>query len=125
VHDFIKEKSDKNVPQRNKLQQKKLYKDSNFAVLERFIKQETGLFSSESVFDGRKNLQTKTKINMPDTVQVKQKVQESKFSVTLDVTLTMPKDSHELDMSKLNDKTIKNAEKENQALDTILSVSVL
>lgn len=55
--DTIKEQGDRNVPQRNRLlQQKKLFKHCNFEVFERFVKQETALFSSKPIFDGRKNV---------------------------------------------------------------------
>lgn len=40
-------------------------------------------------------------------VQVKIKVQERKFPMSFDVTLTTPKESHELDLSILNDKSVK------------------
>lgn len=128
VQDFIREQGDKNVPQRNRLlQQKRLFNDCNYAIFERLIKQETGLFGSEPVFDGRKNVYSKTKINMPEktiTVQVKHKVPEKRYPITFNVTLTTPKDSHELDMSILKDKDLQKAEKEIQALDIILQVCV-
>ena len=126
VQDFIKEQGDRNVPQRNRLlQQKKLYNDCNYAIFERLIKQETGLFGSEPVFDGRKNVYSKTKLNMPEktiTVQVRHKVPEKRFPMAFDVTITTPKDSHELDMSILKNKDLQRAEKEIQALDIILQV---
>ena len=76
-------------------------------------------------YSGKQNIYSKTKINIQDraTFQVKQKIQEKKYPVTFDVVITTPKDSHELDMSLLNDPCIKSAEKEMQALDAILQVS--
>lgn len=125
VHDFVKDPSDRNVPQRNKLsQQKKLFKDCNFVVFEKFIVEHKELFASEPIFDGRKNLYSKTRLNMPDktfTCTIKQKIQEKKFPVSFDISLTTPKESHELDLSILNEPNVRNAEKEIQALDILLS----
>lgn len=75
---------------------------------------------------GKKNIFSKTKINIQDraTFQVKQKIQERKFPATFDIIITTPKESHELDMRLLNDPYIQSAEKEMQALDVILHVSV-
>jgi len=125
VHDFIREKDDKNVPQRNRiLQQKRMVRECNFSVFDRLIKQETSVFSpsSEPIFDGSKNLYSKAKLNIEDRAQfaVKHKIPEKKFPIQFDVVLTTPKDSHELNLGKLNDETIKSAEKELQAVDIIL-----
>ena len=124
VQDFIREQGDRNVPQRNRLlQQKKLHNECNYEIFQRLVKQEAGLFGSEPVFDGRKNVYSKTKLNMTEktiTVQVKHKVPEKKYPMNFDVTITTPKDSHELDLSILKDKNLQRAEKEIQALDIIL-----
>ena len=54
IHDFIRERDDKNVPQRNRLvQQKRIYSQDLANVFQRLIKQETSLFSSEPIFDGK------------------------------------------------------------------------
>jgi len=102
---------------------KKMIKGSNFAIFERFINENNTLFSSEPIFDGNRNLYSKTKINLPDgkiTVQVKQKIPEKKFPKTFDVTLTTP-NNNELDMSILNEKNVRFVEQQIQALDIILS----
>ena len=53
LHDFIRERDDKNVPQRNRLvQQKRIYSEDLVNVFQRLTKQETTLFSSEPIYDG-------------------------------------------------------------------------
>ena len=54
IHDFIRERDDKNVPQRNRLvQQKRIYSENLAKVFQRLTKQETSLFKSEPIYDGK------------------------------------------------------------------------
>lgn len=136
LKDKVNQQSDKNVPQRNRMnRQKKIVEGSTFKIFKEFFDaNKKDLFTNpdgstmpEPIFDGRKIFLTKRPIKLENgtrgTYEVKVKVPEKKFGQTLTVTITTPPDSHEINLSKLSGsiEEIRKAEVELQAIDLIIS----
>ena len=131
IPDRVENAGDSNIPQRNRIKhQKRIIEGSNFEIFNRFYEEEKkkgneSLFASEPIFDGRKIVYSKTKLNFDGdriTTQVRVKVPEKKFPQKFDITITKPRDAHEIDLSILNNpRNLRSAEKELQALDIIVT----
>ena len=132
VRDRVEEEGDKNRPQHNRLkQQKKMINDSNFEIFKKFrlehadvFKKPDGSLITEPIFDGKKIFYTKSNIKLEKPArgeyEVRVKVPEKKFPQTFIVIITKPT-NNAIDLSILNNKTLRSAERELQALDLILT----
>ena len=131
IPDRVENAGDSRIPQHNRIKhQKRIIEGSNFEIFNRFYEEEKkkgneSLFDSEPIFDGRKIVYSKTKLKFDGdrtTRQVRVKVPEKKFPQRFDITITKPKDAHEIQLSILNDpRNLRSAEKELQALDIIIT----
>lgn len=125
VKDFVRDRQDQNVPQRNRMKkQKKIKEEENYLIFKKFHEQNQPLFSSRPVYDGKTIIYSKTIINFNEDGEYEVSVivpgfrREKKY----DIKVSKSRDNHELNMSALNDPNSRNVEKELQALNCILKV---